>query len=61
VDFQLGRSDEGDECDGFADMKLRLGDVFRRIMRRDDDFCRGGGFEGVRLTGRRTLEDHVET
>jgi len=35
VDLQLRRGDEWGECDGFTDMELRLGDVFRRIVERD--------------------------
>ena len=55
MDLQLGRGDEGNQCDGFTDMELRLGDVFRRIVRRDDGIYRRVGFEV-----RRTLDDHVE-
>jgi hypothetical protein len=40
VDLQLGRCDKGNPCDTFTDMELRLVDVFRRIMKRDDGLRR---------------------
>ena len=40
VDLQLGRGDEGGECDAFTDPELRLGDVFGRIVERDGSLCR---------------------